>query len=115
MEADFVSIAELNSVAVDITRGGGGAGVQQSAPGCSVYLSYSPDNAVGKSIANYVKTAVLERHGAACVVLTPDDGKFNYVDFAALIQVWSAMSGYIEEHQIIISGLCHCSAKVLSL
>lgn len=52
-----------------------------------VYLSYVPGDNRGHKMATYIRKRLIDEYGATGVMLDPEDGKLNYVDFDARMQV----------------------------
>lgn len=52
-----------------------------------VYVSYLPDDPVSTKIATYIKRMLLDEYGVSGVVLEPDDGRLNYIDFDMKMKV----------------------------
>lgn len=52
-----------------------------------VYISYLPDDQVSCKIATYIKRKLLDEYEVAGVVLEPEDGRLNYIDFDMKIKV----------------------------
>eukprot|EP00892_Ulva_mutabilis_P008409 jgi/Ulvmu1/5940/UM026_0062.1 len=52
-----------------------------------MYLSYLPEDVLSHNIATYIKRQLIDEYGATGIMLDPDDGKLNYVDFDAKMKV----------------------------
>ena len=52
-----------------------------------IYVSYLPDDPVSTKIATYIKRMLLDEYGVSGVVLEPDDGRLNYIDFDMKMKV----------------------------
>ena len=52
-----------------------------------VYVSYLPDDPVSTKIATYIKQMLLDEYDVPGVVLEPEDGRLNYIDFDMKMKV----------------------------
>jgi hypothetical protein len=53
----------------------------------SVYISYAPSDARSRAVAEYIRTAVLDKYNVPCVMLGPEDGTLNFIDFEEQLKV----------------------------
>lgn len=52
-----------------------------------VYVSYLPDDSISSKIATYIKRMLLDEYDVPGVVLEPEDGRLNYIDFDIKMKV----------------------------
>jgi hypothetical protein len=64
------------------TRRGNAAGKKPC-----VYVSYLPDDQISCKVAAYIKRMLLDEYDVAGVVLEPEDGRLNYIDFDLKMKV----------------------------
>lgn len=56
-----------------------------------VYVSYLPDDPISCKLSAYIKHMLLDEYDVQGVVLEPDDGRLNYIDFDIKMKVSSTL------------------------